>query len=234
MPSHPLPGRRSADRSTTRAPASRARATQSFEAPCGSALNTSSASRERRVSVADEASTVCRPTRTVAPRCSFAVANASASSDVEDECAELATGVAAGPEHSDWNFIHPECIIMHTAESMPFVTRRCRACAERAILSPVDREPSMKKPERQEAILQLIGSHAIASQEELRRLLAERGWNVTQATLSRDLRDLGVVRAPTDDGARYMLPERLGGDEDKPSLEGLLPQLFDAWTAWAS
>jgi len=36
------------------------------------------------------------------------------------------------------------------------------------------------------------------------------------------------VRAPTDEGARYMRPEALGGDEDKPSLEGLLPQLFDA------
>jgi transcriptional regulator of arginine metabolism len=86
----------------------------------------------------------------------------------------------------------------------------------------------MRKPERQEAILQLIGSHAIGSQEELRRLLEQRGWRVTQATLSRDLRELGLVRAPTDEGARYMRPEALGGDEDKPSLEGLLPQLFDA------
>ena len=85
----------------------------------------------------------------------------------------------------------------------------------------------MKKPERHEAILQLVGSHAIGSQEELRRLLEERGWKVTQATLSRDLRELGLVRAPTDDGARYVRPETLGGEEDKPSLEALLPQLFD-------
>ena len=86
----------------------------------------------------------------------------------------------------------------------------------------------MKKRERQDAILRLVGSHAIANQEELRRLLEERGWQVTQATLSRDLRELGVVRAPTDDGARYVLPQMLAGDEGKPSLEGLLPQLFDA------
>ncbi|HKW48874.1 MAG TPA: hypothetical protein VJN70_15595 [Gemmatimonadaceae bacterium] len=86
----------------------------------------------------------------------------------------------------------------------------------------------MKKSERQEAILQLVASHAIASQEELRRLLESRGWRVTQATLSRDLRELGLVRAPTDDGVRYMRPEALGGDEGKPSLEALLPQLFDA------
>ncbi|HEY2374819.1 MAG TPA: hypothetical protein VGH98_02490 [Gemmatimonadaceae bacterium] len=86
----------------------------------------------------------------------------------------------------------------------------------------------MKKFERQEAILQLVGSHAVASQEELRKLLENRGWSVTQATLSRDLRELGLVRAPTDDGVRYMRPEALGGDEGKPSLEALLPQLFDA------
>jgi transcriptional regulator of arginine metabolism len=73
--------------------------------------------------------------------------------------------------------------------------------------------------------LQLIGAHQVSSQEELKTLLAARGLNVTQATLSRDLRDLGVVRAPSEDGARYMLPEMVA-DEAKPSLEGLLPQLF--------
>jgi transcriptional regulator of arginine metabolism len=91
----------------------------------------------------------------------------------------------------------------------------------------VDRTPGARKAERHEAILKLVGSHAIASQEELRRLLESQGWQVTQATLSRDLRELGLVRAPTEDGARYVRPESLGGDEDKPSLEALLPQLFD-------
>jgi transcriptional regulator of arginine metabolism len=82
-----------------------------------------------------------------------------------------------------------------------------------------------KKRDRQGAVLRLIAGHRIASQEDLRRLLAAEGWDVTQATLSRDLRDLGVVRAPGDDGARYMLPEMVS-DEAKPSLDGLLPQLF--------
>jgi transcriptional regulator of arginine metabolism len=81
------------------------------------------------------------------------------------------------------------------------------------------------KQQRQQAILQLIGAHQVASQEDLKSLLAARGLVVTQATLSRDLRDLGVVRAPGEDGARYMLPEMVA-DEAKPSLEGLLPQLF--------
>jgi transcriptional regulator of arginine metabolism len=55
--------------------------------------------------------------------------------------------------------------------------------------------------------------------------MTERGWAVTQATLSRDLRDLGVVRAQTETGARYLLPEMVTG-EDKPSLGELLPQWF--------
>lgn len=82
-----------------------------------------------------------------------------------------------------------------------------------------------KKRERQNAVLQLIGSRQISSQEELKQLLLAKGWTVTQATLSRDLRDLGVVRAPSEGGARYLLPEMVA-DESKPSLDSLLPQLF--------
>ncbi len=82
-----------------------------------------------------------------------------------------------------------------------------------------------KKRERQNAVLQLIGSRQISSQEELKQLLLAKGWTVTQATLSRDLRDLGVVRAPSEGGARYLLPEMIA-DESKPSLDSLLPQLF--------
>lgn len=81
------------------------------------------------------------------------------------------------------------------------------------------------KTERQAAILELIAAHDVASQEELRRLLAGRGVTVTQATLSRDLRELGIVRVPGDDGPRYARPESVAG-EAIPSLEVLLPQLF--------
>jgi transcriptional regulator of arginine metabolism len=83
------------------------------------------------------------------------------------------------------------------------------------------------KSDRQAAILRLVGGHPIASQEELKHLLSADGFVVTQATLSRDLRDLGVLRAPTEDGARYVLPEMLA-DSDKPRLEQLLPQLFSS------
>ena len=82
-----------------------------------------------------------------------------------------------------------------------------------------------KKSERQQTILRLIGEHAVASQEDLKQRMAENGWIVTQATLSRDLRDLGVVRAPMEDGARYVRPDMLS-DEAKVPLESLLPQWF--------
>ena len=85
----------------------------------------------------------------------------------------------------------------------------------------------MKKRDRHEAILRLVEQHAIGSQEELRRLLEARGWQVTQATLSRDLREIGVVRASTEEGARYVRPQMLAAEEDAPSLEALLPELFD-------
>lgn len=83
----------------------------------------------------------------------------------------------------------------------------------------------MSKTERQAAILELIRTRAVGSQEELRVLLAEQGAEVTQATLSRDLRDLGLARVTTDAGIRYVIPEHFG-DEDVPSIEALLPQLF--------
>jgi transcriptional regulator of arginine metabolism len=82
------------------------------------------------------------------------------------------------------------------------------------------------KQARQSAILDLVAGHVVGSQEELRRLLLGQGMEVTQATLSRDLRDLGLARVPTEDGGRYVLPESHGADEDKPLLGNLLPQLF--------
>ena len=81
------------------------------------------------------------------------------------------------------------------------------------------------KSSRHAAIIEITGSHAVGSQEELRQRLAQRGVSVTQATLSRDLRELGLVRVPTDTGARYVRQEALA-DDSKPSLEALLPQLF--------
>ncbi len=83
-----------------------------------------------------------------------------------------------------------------------------------------------KKQVRQAAIRDLVESHVVASQEEFRKLLLARGMDVTQATLSRDLRDLGLARVSAEDGARYVLADSLGEQDLKPLLGNLLPQLF--------
>ena len=83
-----------------------------------------------------------------------------------------------------------------------------------------------KKRMRQTAILDIVGSHVVSSQEELRQLLSTRGIDVTQATLSRDLRDLGLARISTEDGGRYVVPDAYAVESDKPLLANLLPQLF--------
>ncbi len=56
------------------------------------------------------------------------------------------------------------------------------------------------KARRQAAVLELVGGEEIHSQEQLRARLKGRGFDVTQATLSRDIRDLGLVKRPGDGG----------------------------------
>ena len=56
------------------------------------------------------------------------------------------------------------------------------------------------KAARQEAIRRIIRSHAVATQEELGQLLAREGYDVTQATLSRDLAQLGAMRVSLPQG----------------------------------
>ncbi len=63
----------------------------------------------------------------------------------------------------------------------------------------------MNKPQRLFVIKEIIQSQPVANQEELAGLLKKRGFEVTQATLSRDLAELGVARIHTPDGVRYSL-----------------------------
>jgi transcriptional regulator of arginine metabolism len=62
---------------------------------------------------------------------------------------------------------------------------------------------------RQARIVELVSTRAVRSQTELARLLAGEGIEVTQATLSRDLDELGAVklRAPDGGAAVYVIPE---------------------------
>jgi len=83
------------------------------------------------------------------------------------------------------------------------------------------------KRERQATIRELIQSRPVESQEELRKLLLKRGWDVTQSTLSRDLREMRVARVLGPDGApRYTVAT--SSEDMRPPLEALLPHLFTA------
>ena len=64
------------------------------------------------------------------------------------------------------------------------------------------------RKQRVELIVDLIRNRCISSQEELAGILAEKGFSVTQATLSRDLKMLKTTKVPTDRGRyMYILPD---------------------------
>ncbi len=56
------------------------------------------------------------------------------------------------------------------------------------------------KTKRHAKILELISSHAIDTQEELLKQLKEAGFEVTQATVSRDIKELRLIKALSPDG----------------------------------
>ncbi len=63
------------------------------------------------------------------------------------------------------------------------------------------------KTKRQEKIIDIISKHEIETQEELINQLQISGFDVTQATVSRDIRELKLVKLATGHGGyRYMLP----------------------------
>lgn len=62
------------------------------------------------------------------------------------------------------------------------------------------------KENRQSIIRGIINSSRIHTQEELVKVLQEKGIEVAQATLSRDIKDLGAVKVPDDKGFYYKMP----------------------------
>lgn len=64
------------------------------------------------------------------------------------------------------------------------------------------------KQQRQQAIARLIGQHRVSNQPQLLELLAGAGIQATQATVSRDLDELGVIKVRAPGGPSvYALPE---------------------------
>jgi transcriptional regulator of arginine metabolism len=85
------------------------------------------------------------------------------------------------------------------------------------------------KYQRHNAIRDLVGSSLVANQDELRRKLRRRGFEVTQATLSRDIHELRLSKGP----GGYSLPRNGSGngasvteEEDAPTTVGQMIESF--------
>jgi len=72
------------------------------------------------------------------------------------------------------------------------------------------------KARRQSVILETIERQRVRSQEQLRRLLRAGGFDVTQATLSRDIRELGLVKGGAD--RAYQAPAAAPANGHPPAL----------------
>ena len=69
---------------------------------------------------------------------------------------------------------------------------------------------------RRARISTLLASRRVGSQDDLGRLLAEEGFTVTQATLSRDLEAIGAVKVADSHGVHYVLSGRAAKDTSLP------------------
>ena len=79
------------------------------------------------------------------------------------------------------------------------------------------------KTERQQTILRLIQEHPISRQEVLLEHLRNEGFEVTQATVSRDIRELCLVKAATTEGYRYVSSRN---ESFNPKTQGRFETIF--------
>lgn len=79
---------------------------------------------------------------------------------------------------------------------------------------------SEQKERRQKAVAELIRAHALGSQEEVATRLADLGFEVTQATVSRDLEQLGALKVRREGRISYSLPDQLSANAAVPSRLG--------------
>jgi len=97
---------------------------------------------------------------------------------------------------------------MHGRISAPNTTAPSQVAA--ASHGPRSESTPTSKRDRQLAIRELVASESIGSQQELADRLAARGYVATQATVSRDIAELGLVKVPRAGGAAYVAPGELG------------------------
>ena len=78
------------------------------------------------------------------------------------------------------------------------------------------------KFKRQAAILEIISSNEIKTQEELSEHLRERGFNTTQATISRDIKELRLIKVASHSGGyQYSTPEQSGSATHMARLKNI-------------
>src|SRR5213083_2513558 len=82
------------------------------------------------------------------------------------------------------------------------------------------------KTQRHAAILRIVRGETIGSQEQLRERLKAEGFDVTQATLSRDIRELGLAKVAAPDGGSHYAAGAEGTPGVRPHLEQLLPTML--------
>lgn len=83
----------------------------------------------------------------------------------------------------------------------------------------------LRKFERQRLVASLVERKRLGTQLELIEALASAGCRVTQATVSRDVRELGIVKTPDPLGrTRYSLPSPAGRVDPRELLDKLLAQ----------
>jgi transcriptional regulator of arginine metabolism len=83
----------------------------------------------------------------------------------------------------------------------------------------------LPKAERQRLVASLVERMRLGTQQELIDALAGNGCHVAQATVSRDIRELGLVKVRDPlGGSRYALPDREGRHDPREMLETLLAQ----------
>jgi len=82
------------------------------------------------------------------------------------------------------------------------------------------------KQERQRAIRQLVASRPVGSQREVVDALSAQGFEVTQATVSRDITELGLVKAPGVDGHVYVAPSQVASNVSGSSSDTRLERIL--------
>ncbi|MDT2737137.1 ArgR family transcriptional regulator [Enterococcus pseudoavium] len=67
----------------------------------------------------------------------------------------------------------------------------------------------MRKQERHRIITQLLSEHDVKKQEDFVAILAQQGVTVTQATISRDIKEMKLIKVPAQNGGyRYSVPQK--------------------------